>query len=128
MDLIDRIEGCIVGGAIGDAFGARYEGQPNPSPSFNDGEYEISDDTQLTLATCEAIVGSNGQIAPSAIADSFVRWHRKSRITGIGASTYKALTELVAGGHWALVGTKPDRPAGNGPPIRIPPLPFFLHP
>ena len=46
----------------------------------------------------------------------------------MGASTLKALTELVAGGHWALVGRKGERAAGNGAAMRIAPLAFFLDP
>jgi len=124
MDLTDRIKGCIVGGAIGDAFGSRYEGQQNPSIDLCADSLEISDDTQLTLATCEAIIESRGQIDPPAIASAFVRWFSESRITGIGASTYKALTELAVGGHWALVGNKGERAAGNGAAMRIAPLAF----
>src|SRR5882724_10445988 len=128
MDLTDRIKGCIVGGAIGDAFGSRYEGQQNPSIDLCADSLEISDDTQLTLATCEAIIESRFQIDPSAIASAFVRWFSESRITGIGASTYKALTELAVGGHWALVGNKGERAAGNGAAMRIAPLAFCLDP
>lgn len=46
----------------------------------------------------------------------------------MGASTLKALTELAAGGHWALVGRKGERAAGNGAAMRIAPLAFFLDP
>ena len=55
-------------------------------------------------------------------------WFRKRRISGIGASTQKSLTELNAGGHWASVGTSGERSAGNGAAMRISPLAFFLDP
>lgn len=46
--------GVLVGGAIGDALGAPFEGgPPNPSrvlPARGD----VTDDTELTIATCEA--------------------------------------------------------------------------
>jgi ADP-ribosyl-[dinitrogen reductase] hydrolase len=128
MNLSDRITGCILGGAIGDAFGTSYEGQQNRSLDFSFGAQKISDDTQLTLATCEAIIKSHGQVDPSVIANVFARWFSESRITGIGASTYKALTELSVGGHWALVGNKGERAAGNGSAMRIAPLAFCLDP
>jgi ADP-ribosylglycohydrolase len=88
----------------------------------------LSDDTQLTLATCEAITSCGGSVDPAAIAERFAHWHRASRITGMGSNTLKALTELVAGGHWALVGGKGERAASNGSAMRAAPLAFCLDP
>lgn len=125
---MDRVLGCILGGAIGDAFGGAYENAMAPVEIDNSEEWELSDDTQLTVATCEAIIDSNGKVEPELIAARFANWHRQHRVTGIGASTLKALTELVAGGHWALVGAKGERAAGNGAAMRIAPLAFCLNP
>src|SRR5581483_12081938 len=47
---IDRIIGCIAGGAIGDALGGPYEGQPGPIQLDPDAHWRLSDETQLTLA------------------------------------------------------------------------------
>ena len=55
-------------------------------------------------------------------------WYRDRRISGIGASTLKSLTELSAGGHWAMVGATGEHSAGNGAAMRIAPLAFFLDP
>ncbi len=123
-----RILGCLLGGAIGDAFGGVYENQSPPVDFTKDYDWRLSDDTQLTLATCEAIIEANGQIEPAKIAARFAVWHRAGRVTGMGASTLKALTELSAGGHWALVGRKGERAAGNGAAMRSAPLAFFLNP
>ncbi len=128
MNRKDRILGCLIGGGIGDAFGSAYEGQSPPIDFTKNREWQLSDDTQLTLATCEAIIETGGVIDPAAIAARFALWHRQRRVTGMGASTLKALTELVAGGHWALVGRKGERAAGNGAAMRIAPLAFFLDP
>ncbi len=46
----------------------------------------------------------------------------------MGSNTLKALTELVAGGHWALAGGKGERAAGNGAAMRAAPLAFCLDP
>ena len=124
----DQILGCLLGGAIGDAFGGPYEGLASPLPVPDSRPWRISDDTQLTLATCEAIIEANGKVEPSAIAARLACWFRDKRVSGIGASTYKALSELVLGGHWALVGSKGERAAGNGAAMRVAPLAFCLEP
>src|SRR2546428_7383885 len=105
MSKKDKILGSIFGGAIGDAFGGPYEGDRMPVKIDYKKGWRLSDDTQMTLATCEAIA-SCGKVDPAVIAETFAKWHRNSRLTGLGASTYKALTELCHGGHWALVGRK----------------------
>lgn len=126
-NLKDRVLGCIVGGAIGDALGGVYEGQLGPVVLQPDTPCRLSDDTQLTLATCEAVC-EDGTLSPATIADRFVCWFRQGRVTGMGASTLKALRDLAAGTHWALSGRKGERGAGNGAAMRVAPLAFLLDP
>ena len=123
----DRIIGCILGGAVGDCMGGPYERQQIPVRLDRDRHWKLSDDTQMTLATCEA-VSRCGCVDASVIAENFVSWFKARRISGVGASTQKALSELSAGGHWALVGRKGEMGAGNGAAMRIAPLAFCLNP
>ncbi len=124
----ERVIGCIVGGAVGDALGAPFEGNGDHDlGNWLCGPLLTTDDTQLTLATCEAIA-ETGVVDPATIADSFRRYFLQRRIRGIGASTLKALSELSAGGHWHSVGAKGDRSAGNGAAMRVSPLAFCLDP
>ena len=124
---MDRVRGCIIGGAIGDAMGAPFEGQRGPLRFQDHGPWSISDDSQLTLATCESIIDI-GSVLPEHIANRFVAWYRARRLSGVGASTLKALRDLDAGVHWALAGAKGERAAGNGAAMRIAPLAFHLDP
>lgn len=123
----DRASGCILAGAIGDAMGGPFEGQPGPLQFREHREWKISDDTQLTLATCESII-KLAKVSPEHMADRFVQWFRDRRITGMGSSTLKALRDLDAGAHWALAGAKGEMSAGNGAAMRIAPLAFHLDP
>lgn len=127
-DKFDRIAGCIVGGAVGDSYGSPFEGSALPFKLPADPQWVLSDDTQLTVATCEAIINNDGVVVPARIAETFAIWHRESRVTGMGASTFKALSELIHGGHWALVGRRGEYAAGNGAAMRIAPLAFCLDP
>jgi ADP-ribosylglycohydrolase len=123
----DRIAGSLLAGALGDAIGSHFEGRPPTGRFVMPGELRVTDDTQLTIATCEGIIES-GAVSPESIAGRFARWFRERRIRGIGASTLKALTELDAGGHWAMVGAGGEYAAGNGAAMRIAPLAFLLDP
>ncbi len=123
MDLKERLRGCLVYGAIGDAVGSRYEGLDIvPSVDF-DFEWKISDDTQLTMATCEAIFDTKS-IDPARVASKFLYWYTEGKLTGLGASTLKALRELQMGGHWTQVARSGEYAAGNGAAMRIAPLAF----
>jgi len=125
--LTNRARGCILGGAVGDAMGGPFQGQQGPLRFEAHKEWAISDDSQLTLATCESIIEA-GEVSPEHIANRFVQWYRARRITGMGSSTLKALRDLDAGLHWALAGAKGERAAGNGSAMRIAPLAFHLDP
>jgi len=108
--------GCLVGGALGDLYGGIAER----------GTAGLSDDTQLTLATCEAM--SDGQVSPERIAQAMLRWFLAGEVTGLGSATLKALRDLSAGAHWAMCGARGEMAAGNGAAMRIAPLAFVLNP
>lgn len=121
----EALAGCILGGAIGDAAASFFEGADPPERlDLFEHPWQITDDTQTTLATCEALFG--GQVNPEQIAGSLLNWYQARRIRGAGASTLKALRDLAAGCHWALAGRKGEHAAGNGAAMRIAPLAFFV--
>ncbi len=123
MDLKERLKACLTAGAIGDAIGYKYENTDNNQEVDFDFDWYISDDTQLTIATCEAI-GDAIEILPERVAERFLYWYKGGKLRGLGASTLKALRELQVGGHWALVGRSGEYAAGNGSAMRIAPLAF----
>jgi len=73
ISIQERRQGCLYGGAIGDAFGyeiefssiatiqARYGKAGLQHPVFHDGKLIVSDDTQMTLFTLEAINACDAQ-------------------------------------------------------------------
>lgn len=121
------ITGCLMGGTLGDAFGSRWEDRAPPTNDVLTSPGSVSDDTQLTIATCEALIKSGG-VVPADVAACFTDWFRAGRLSGLGSSTLKALRDLKLGAHWALAGARGERAAGNGTAMRIAPLAFLLDP
>lgn len=119
-----RVRSCLLAGALGDAWGSAYEGsgpgKERPFPA----RPVFSDDTALTLATCEALTQSGGVVEPNVIAERFRVWFESGRIPGVGSATLKALRDLSNGAHWALSGARGEFAAGSGAAMRVAPLAF----
>jgi len=127
-DTATRLELCLLAGLLGDAWGGAYEGQNAPlEPAFPQIAI-VSDDTQLVMATCEALIETGGRADPETIAGRFREWFTSGRLTGLGSSTLKALRDLSEGAHWALSGARGEFAAGAGAAMRAAPLAFFLDP
>jgi ADP-ribosyl-[dinitrogen reductase] hydrolase len=107
--------------------GRTLEGKAGPVQFVPPTTPTLSDDTELTLATCESIIESCA-VEPESLAEHFVRWFNARRIHGLGSSTLKALRDLSSGTHWALAGARGEYAAGNGAAMRIAPLAFLLDP
>ena len=133
MTKAERFEGCIIGGAIGDAWGSGFENQVEREddtyyllgkPDLKMPSWGITDDTQLTLATIEAMT-ENKDLTPESLVKHFLKYYKQRKLKGIGASTLKALKELDFGGHWSQVGRRGEYAAGNGAAMRIAPIAFI---
>ena len=127
MDLTNRIVGCLLGGAVGDALGLPYEGQSRrhiarrlgTAPlehSLIRGRGMISDDTEHACMTAQAL------LAAPHDPDAFVRslaWRLRGWLAvlpaAVGLGTLRAIIKL-----W--LGASPQRSgvdsAGNGPAMR----------
>ncbi|WP_299261095.1 ADP-ribosylglycohydrolase family protein [uncultured Aquimarina sp.] len=131
----ERFLGSMFLGAIGDAMGSGFENiSKNPlddktfypfgKPKFKLPEWRITDDTQLTIITCEALL-KNQELKPELLSKYFIDYFSKGIIRGIGASTLKAFQELQIGMDWSQTGRRGEYAAGNGAAMRIAPLAFF---
>jgi ADP-ribosyl-[dinitrogen reductase] hydrolase len=123
----ERVLGCLLGGALGDAWGGFWENRPGPVDFRIPARSWISDDTQFTLATCESII-ERGNIHVERLASYFAELFKAGRFSGMGASTLKSMRDLSAGIHWALAGNRGEFAAGNGAAMRVAPLAFLLDP
>ncbi|MBB4805563.1 ADP-ribosylglycohydrolase [Chryseobacterium defluvii] len=128
----DKFEACIIGGAIGDAWGSSYENEVSTDDSqiYYWGKkktklrkWQITDDTQLTLATCEIL--SAESFDPQKLLKKFSEYYRNHKLIGVGAATLKAILDNDAGFHWTQTGRAGEFAAGNGPAMRIAPFAFF---
>lgn len=123
MKIEERIRGSLLSGAFADAIGSEFENRTRGT-QYSIEEVQslsITDDTQLTLATCEAII-ERKRVCPEAISKHFLRIYKENGIRGIGSSTLKAIRDLEAGAPWYLSGNRSEYAAGNGAAMRIAPI------
>jgi ADP-ribosyl-[dinitrogen reductase] hydrolase len=134
----DRVEGMLLGLAVGDALGSTTEGMlpsarkaahgeitsylPNPHAGGNPVGLP-SDDTQLTFWTLEVLL-QKGELDPDVLARRF----SQERIFGIGSTVMNFIRAYKDQGlDWKQAGQKS---AGNGAVMRIAPvlLPYLRRP
>ena len=124
----DRVEGMLLGVAIGDALGITSEGMTVSQRKARFGEIRDyipnryvdkaigfpSDDTQLTFWTLEQMVADSGFV-PEHVAGRFLN----GRIFGLGSAVREFLTNYCSGRPWHQSG---PASAGNGAIMRISPV------
>jgi ADP-ribosyl-[dinitrogen reductase] hydrolase len=138
LDLEDRFIGCLLGCAVGDALGAPFEGLWSaniPAEAALLGgfdEYEgyprgqFTDDTQLTVASVEAIVAAGG-VDPERIARSIARLWKHDSVIGPGGACTRAAHTFLKTEDWQTCGA-PEGQAGNGTAMRTAVVGiFFVH-
>jgi ADP-ribosyl-[dinitrogen reductase] hydrolase len=128
INLRDRFLGCLLGCAVGDALGAPYEGLWSHSipdvetllsgfaefEGFPLGQY--TDDTQLSLATVEAILDA-GDVIPSVVARYLARLWKTQSVVGPGGACMQAAHRFLKTRDWTSCGA-PVGQAGNGTAMR----------
>lgn len=132
MDLKEKFKGALVGGAVGDALGAPYEGQPRESllaaklrltEFVRMGGYplgQFTDDTQLTLVLAESLIRF-GRVDGDQLGRSMSELWVDQRIVGPGRATTASMRRLLDGVPWQEAGAGPGE-AGNGAAMRAGPM------
>ena len=131
-DLEDRFLGCLLGLALGDALGARFEGyaassirarfdNPRQLAFADQDELWYTDDTQMAIGVAETLA-ERGQIDEPRLCQAFADNYVRSRGYGRGA---RVVIELMqAGGDYreAAQSYFPGGSYGNGAAMRVAPL------
>lgn len=143
MDKLDKIKGCLVGLAIGDALGVHLEftqkGKFTPITTYTEGNpYGIplgywTDDTSMALCMADSLIEKK-EFNADDIMKKFCDWQRKGyrsstgKCFDIGNTTRTALMEYwrnPSGGPFR--GSDDVLAAGNGSIMRLAPIPIFYH-
>jgi ADP-ribosyl-[dinitrogen reductase] hydrolase len=139
----DRVSGCLVGLAVGDALGAPLEfssrrevhsrfpqGLRDMIASSWRGKGEYTDDTQMALLIAESLLEQKGFV-PRDLARRFELWARTAPDVGLQTravvtmARYLQDPESCAARYYA---DRPDDSAGNGALMRCAPVALFcLH-
>ncbi len=99
LPLVERFQGCLLGVALGDALGRRFEGlspqevvRSHTTPEAlvaarSTTELYYTDDTQMTLGVAETLL-ENHDILEDRLCHHFVRNYVPSRGYGFGAIAF----------------------------------------
>jgi len=127
---LEQFEGCLLGLALGDAWGAPHEGGLVERALWKfigttkQGELRWTDDTQMALDVADCLV-ANGQINPDDLAQRFAQSYHWSR--GYGPGTAKVLKRIARGEAWryATRAVYANGSLGNGAAMRVPVVGVF---
>ena len=128
----ERIRGCAVGAAVGDALGMPLEFKPPRPPDRLVRDMQagrlpagtFTDDTEMALALAESLLAQR-PLDPADLARRFVAWLRTGP-PDVGNHTRAVLSRVAAGEDWqraaeAVQHRRPDS-AGNGSVMRCWPV------
>lgn len=148
MELLDRMRGCLLGLAVGDAVGVTNEfklrGSFEPIIDMVGGGAfyleagEWTDDTSMALCLARSLIECNG-FDPNDQLAKYLSWYRDGYMSSIGRcfdigyQTQAALQYYEKTGDYIMAGyagRRSDRSvsAGNGSLMRLAPIPMYFYP
>src|SRR5437763_3742568 len=132
VTLQDRFKGCLLGLAVGDALGGRFEAQTADAIrarcptvesllAYPRDELWYTDDTQMAIGVAETLV-AHGRITEEGLCAAFVANYLPSRGYGWGARA--VLEAMEDGKDYKAVAAKhfPGGSYGNGAAMRVAPV------
>jgi poly(ADP-ribose) glycohydrolase ARH3 len=130
--LQDRFRGCLLGLAVGDALGGKFEAQsadairarfPTAEALIGYPQEEIwyTDDTQMAIGVAEALVAA-GEVVEERLCQAFVANYVPSR--GYGRGARAVLEAMEEGRDYRAVAERyfPGGSFGNGAAMRVAPV------
>ncbi|MGY2004984.1 ADP-ribosylglycohydrolase family protein [Blastococcus sp. SYSU DS1024] len=128
----DRVLGLLLGGAVGDALGARFEGSARVPPDelhrslTSDGMLRWTDDTALQVALADHLADLGADdLDQDALALSFARTWEREPWRGYGANPPRIFAAALAGRDWRSVARDSfdgSGSLGNGGAMRAAPV------
>src|SRR3954462_13103066 len=130
--LKERFEGCLLGLAVGDALGAKFEAQSADAIrtrfptaerliAYPQEEIWYTDDTQMAIGICEALI-ERGEIVEEVLCRAFVANSLPSR--GYGRGARAVLDAMEDGRDYRQVAGQyfPGGSFGNGAAMGVAPV------
>lgn len=128
----DKILGCLLGGAVGDAMGAATEVRTRkqikeyfggyvrgfftpPEDTFAHGckKGQITDDFSIAYMNCVEIVERNGEISEEAARSALLKWFQIPEFSRFAGPTTKAAVFKLMGREWSDESAEKFVPAVN---------------
>ena len=140
MDTLERFQGCLVGGAIGDALAkpaqflppdevaARYgritEFDRSPDYLYLLLPEQWSDDTHMVLIHAQSMA-AQGRLDMDDVARRYIAWRVGGDLRGMNMDLDIAIEHLKQGYSWQVVGRSGERAGSNNAAARVAPIGLF---
>jgi len=137
----NRLNGCLLGLAVGDALGCTLEfKKPNtfePITTIEGGGYhkleagQWTDDTSMALCLAQSLIDCKGFDAKDQML-KYCKWYDEGYMSStgtcfdIGNTTLKALDDFILTGK-PYSSNKDESSAGNGSIMRLAPIPMYYY-
>lgn len=134
--LLDRARGALAGVAVGDAFGAPFEGSRTVDPQEleevlrGDGHLDVTDDAIMTAGLAHSLLARRG-FDGEHLARTFAADHEAEPWRGYGPGPPRIFSMIEDGVPWDEAPRRlhgGEGSFGNGGAMRVAPVALFAHP